>query len=164
MTNAERVALGQERAALEGVEDIGRRRSAKRLMRARRPLRWEEALDLPGALLPELPLPPTLALRVPGVAGLVRVVPAAAEGSSSAAEVVLDADEWRAVVLGAEADRLFSAGFTALCARKRSEPRWRIGPEVALDGARPDPRERWSAARVLERIGAEVISIELEAA
>ncbi len=122
----------------------GRRRGAKVLSRADRPLR---------------------SLRVGGLSCLVRLDSAiGSTRSASGDQVVLDADEWRAIVLGAEADRLWSRDFAGLCARKRSDPSWRIDAEVALAGAQPDERERWSAARVLERVGAEVVAIELEAA
>lgn len=145
-------------------ETLSGRRGAKVLARMSRPLRWAEALELPGILIADLPQPPSLALRVPGVPGVVRLQPTRAAQADANADVVLDADEWKAVVLGAEADRLWRADFAGLCARKRSDPGWRIDADVALAGARPDPRERWSAARVLERIGAEVLAIELEAA
>ncbi len=143
----------------------GRRRGAKVLSRADRPLRWAEALELPGTLIADLPCPPALSLRVGGLSCLVRLDSAiGSTRSASGDQVVLDADEWRAIVLGAEADRLWSRDFAGLCARKRSDPSWRIDAEVALAGAQPDERERWSAARVLERVGAEVVAIELEAA
>jgi hypothetical protein len=155
------------------------RRSKLRLAAepARATLRWTEALELPGAVLPELPLPPTIDVRVAGISGVVRLDTGArsacAEGLGGQRErgergqdarVQIEAEEWRAIVLGAEADRLFARDFLALCARKRSDPTWRIDLESTLAGARPDANERWSAWRILDRIGARVVAIHLEAA
>ena len=128
-----------------------------------RPLRFAEALELPAALLAALPVAPSLGLHVAGVPGVVRVELDAerAEAARAEGELVFDAGEWRALVLGAEADRAWSRDLVAFCQRKRSEPAWRIEQETALAGAQPDPREQWSAARVLERLGADVLSIEL---
>ncbi len=125
-------------------------------------LRFGEALSLPSRDLADLPLPPSLVLRVDGVAGYVRVElrADAAEEARASGELVIDAAEWRALSLGAEADRVWPAGFAALCAEKKRAG-LRFTPELALDGAQPDVREQWSAARVLERLGAEVVSLEL---
>lgn len=158
----ERRETGRQGGRDDGAESAARR-GAKVLTRALRPLRWSEALELPGRWIAELPCPPALALRVPGVPGLVRV-DVAGRCPARPDEVVLDAEEWRSVVLGVEADRLWRADFVGLCARKRSDPSWRIGAEVALAGAQPDPEERWSTARVLARLEAEVLEIELHAA
>lgn len=127
------------------------------------PLPFSDALAMPAALLPELPAPPSLALLVSGVPGVVRVELDAVRASAmrEEGELVLDASEWRALVLGAEADRAWPADLAALCRRKESEPAFRIDAETALAGAQPDRCERWSAARVLERLGAHVVSIEL---
>lgn len=127
------------------------------------PLPFADALMLPAALLPELPAPPSLALFVSGVPGVVRIEldEVRARAAREQGELVLDAGEWRALVLGAEADRAWPAELAALCRRKESEPAFRIDAETALAGAQPDRSECWSAARVLERLGAHVLSIEL---
>jgi hypothetical protein len=127
------------------------------------PGRFTEALELPARLLPELPAPPSLGLHVPGVPGVVRVEldPDRALAARSEGELVIDASEWSALVVGAEADRTWSADLVAFCARKLSERAWRIEAETALAGAQPDPGESWTAARVIERLGAQVLSIEL---
>lgn len=147
---------------IEGLDPRAATRILSRATRART-LRFGEALALPARSLGDLPLAPSLALRVAGVPGYVRVELEAgrAEAARSADEVVLDAAEWRAIALGAEADRLWASDFAALCARKRSDRAFRIDEEVALASAQPDAREEWPAARVLERVGAEVVAIEL---
>lgn len=128
-----------------------------------RVLRFAEALDLPARWLGSLPLAPSLALHVPKVPGVVRVEfdPALARAARRGADIVLDAHEWRALVLGVEADRLWPADLAALCSRKRSEPAWRIEPEAALAGAQPVSCEPWTVRQVLERADAHVLSIEL---
>ena len=121
---------------------------------------WEDALELPAALLPDLPMPPRIALHVPGIPEVVRVE-LAGEPSDG---LTLDAEEWRALVVAAEADRVWPRDLVALLARKRtasSERPWRIDRETALAGAQPDPFEAWSAREVLARLGAVVLSIEL---
>lgn len=151
-----------EGSSLEGGRIEGARaRPAKVLGRA---LRFGEALSLSARQLAALPLPPRLGLHVPGVPGIVRVEldPAEAGASRAEGELVLDRGEWRALVLGAEADRLWPSDLAALCRRKVSDPSFRIDVESALAGAQPDPRESWSVARVLSRVGAELLSIELE--
>jgi len=135
-------------------------RSAKVLGRSPR---FVEALGLPARLIAELPLPPSLGLHVPGVPGVVRVEldAVAAEAARADGELVLDAAEWRSVVTGAEADRLWPVDLVGLCRRKRSEPAFRIDAETALAGAQPDPSEAWTVGQVLERVGAEVLTIAL---
>ncbi len=153
----------------EAVGEVGKRdghdgrAGAKLLGRAVRPraLRFGEALSVPARDLAELPLPPSLVLRAAGLERLVRVELGASAPEPSEGELVLDADEWRAIGLGAEADRLWPADLAALLRRKASDPSFRITGEVALAGAQPDPAEAWSAAQVLERIGAEVVAVEL---
>lgn len=147
-----------------GLEDgeLEERRPAKVLGRAPR---FPEVLSVPAALIAELPLPPSLGLHVPGIPGLVRVEldPAEADASRREGALVLDREEWRALVVGAEADRLWPDDLVTLCRRKIREPGFRIDPEVALAGAQPDLRESWSVGRVLARVAAEPRSIELEA-
>lgn len=136
--------------------------AAKVLGRVRSP-KFAEGLHLSARLMGDLPLAPSVALHVLGVPGVVRIEFDAERAHAARAEgdLVIDAEEWRAIALGAEADRVWPSDFAALCRRKQGEPSWRIDTETALAGAQPDAREEWSAARVLERIGADVLSIEL---
>jgi hypothetical protein len=147
-TMASRIAIETER--LRTAKLLGRVRFA-------RP-QWSEALDLPAELLGALPLPPRILVHVPSVPSLVVIhldIP------ERIGDVAIDAGEWLAIVRGAEADRMWSADFATLCLRKLAEPSFRIDGETALHGAQPDPGVRWTARAVLERIGAEVISIDL---
>lgn len=138
--------------------------AAKVLGRVRSP-KFAEALGLSARLMGDLPLAPSLALHVLGVPGVVRIELDAdrAEAARAEGELVFDAEEWQAIALGAEADRIWPSDFAAFCRRKQGEPSWRVEAETALAGAQPDADEEWSAARVLERVGAEVLSIELAA-
>lgn len=120
----------------------------------------DEVLSLPAILLARLPAPPRLGLHVAGVPGVVRVDPLGMEGSEPD-DVVFDADEWAALVVAAEADRVWPADLRAFCERKRAEPAWRLELSEALAGAQPDRGERWDLGRVLRRLAASVLSIEL---
>lgn len=153
-------SLGGSRGDGSWIEGGVRTRPAKVLGRPR----FAEAVALSARRIVELPLPPSLGLHVPGVPGVVRVEldRAEAEAARREGELVLDRDEWYALVLGAEADRLWPSDLAALCRRKVSEPSFRIDAESALAGAQPDPGESWSVARVLSRVGADLLSIDLE--
>lgn len=122
-------------------------------------LRFEEALDIPAELLGDLPLPPRIAIKIDS---LPETIVLALDGGS-ADGVALDASEWRAIARGAAADRVWPADFASLCHRKLTEPAWRIEDETALSGAQIDRDARWTAREVLDRIGAEVIAIDLAA-
>jgi hypothetical protein len=123
------------------------------------PLRWEEALDIQADLLGDLPLPPRLEIRIDA---MPEPIVLALDGSSSDG-LALDASEWRAIARAAAADRVWPADFASLCHRKRTEPAWRIEEDTALAGAQIDRDARWTAREVLDRIGAEVVAIELAA-
>lgn len=119
---------------------------------------WDaEVRGIPAELLFELPVAPALALHVPGVEGVVRIT-RDGEAEDGAA---FDLDEWAALVVGAEADRLWERDFAVICRRKRDEPAYRVGRVDALAGAQPDPSERWDVGAVLERLGAHLLSVDL---
>lgn len=116
-----------------------------------------EVLRFPARYLLELPLAPALALHVPGLDAAVRI---SIDGDADEGELALDPDEWRALVVGVEADRVWPRDLAALLRRKASEPAYRVGALDALAGAQPDPRETWDLASVLDRLGAELLSVE----
>ena len=119
-----------------------------------------EALALPAILLARLPAPPRLGLHVPGLTGVVRVDPIGEDDDGDPDDVVFDADEWAALVVATEADRVWPADFRTFCGRKRAEPEWRLELPEALAGGQPDRRESWDLGRVLRRLGANVLSLE----
>jgi len=116
-----------------------------------------EVCALPAAVLFELPVAPELALHVPGVDGAVRI----SRDGEAEDGVAFDLDEWAALVLGAEADRLWERDFAVICRRKLVEPAYRVDRVDALAGAQPDRSERWDVGAVLERLGAHLLSVDL---
>ena len=118
-----------------------------------------EVARLPARTLYELPLPPTLALHVPGIEGVVRINIESERVLDG--DVEFDPDEWRALVIATEADRLWPDGFVELCHRKQAEPSFRVGLVRALDGGQPDPSEQWNVSRVLTRWGVMRLLVDL---
>jgi hypothetical protein len=125
---------------------------------------WSEALQFPAGWVLDLPRAVELALHVPGVLGVVRAsrTKDVLVGAYAAGEIAFDAAEWRAIVEGVQSDRIWPQDFRAFCERKRDEPELSLTAEIALAGAQPDRGEQWTLARVLRRIGAEVIAIDVE--
>jgi hypothetical protein len=127
----------------------------------------EELLSLPAELLPDLPLPVTLRLAIEGAPARVQLrtweragpVP---EATESLADVIsFDREEVRALVMAAQADRIWRADLLGLCFDKWRRPAHRLTLEEALAGANIDASSEWTLARVLARLGATVESIEL---
>jgi len=116
-----------------------------------------ELQGLPASLLFALPVSPALALHVPGVEGVVRIT---RDGESDDG-LAFDLDEWAALVLGAEADRLWERDFAVICRRKLTEPAYRVDSTDTLAGAQPDPSESWDVGAVLDRLGAQLLSVDL---
>jgi len=112
-----------------------------------------DVLSFPACLLFELPSAPALGLHVPGVEGIVRV---GAEGAVS-----FDGPEWINLVIATEADRVWPLDFTALCQKKAAAGALLTAEDV-LDGAQPDRAERWSVGEVLDRLGVELLSVDLD--
>ena len=118
----------------------------------------QDVLALPARLLLELPLPPRLGLHVPGIEGIVRVgrgVDRSFEG-----DICFDEVEWWSLVRATEADRVWPRDFALMCHRKSDGHR--LEPVDALAGAQPDPTQEWSLRSVLERLGVELLSVELD--
>ncbi len=117
----------------------------------------QDVLDLPARVLLDLPVPPRLGLHVLGVEGVVRI----GGDIRPDAEVGFDREEWRALVVATEADRVWPHDFTRFCQLKAagSHP---LGLTEALAGAQPDLQEEWSLRAVLERLGVELLSIDLD--
>ncbi|GAB5544327.1 MAG: hypothetical protein SangKO_040870 [Sandaracinaceae bacterium] len=110
------------------------------------------ALACPARLWLEMPRPAVLRLHVPGVPGVVSI-----DGTDG---LVFDADEWAALVEGVAADRVWPTDFRGFCARKAAEPAWRLELDEALAGAQPDRERALSVCELLERVGAQLLSID----
>lgn len=155
-------------AQMELVGGSRRRAPAAKLLRIERPPLgddrvWEKELRaLPAHLLGALPRPTTLRLEVPGCGGIVAIATSAerAEAERTAGAIVFDAAEWSALVTAAESERLWPADLRELCARKTRAAGWALDLETALAGARPDAPAGWTLGRVLDRVGAHLLSAD----
>ena len=124
-------------------------------------------LELPAELVPDLPLPVTLWLVIEGAPARVVLTTGAWEhgvlaypGRSLADVIVFGREELRALISAAEADRMWRKDLLGLCFDKWRRPDHRLSAADALAGANPDP-QRWTLARVLERLGATLERLEL---
>lgn len=131
--------------------------SAKPLSGRPLPMWAAEVGQLPARVLLELPAPPVLGLHVPGVDGVLRV---SVDGEGEPGEIGLDRDEWHALVVGVEADRVWPRDLVAMLRRKATEPTYRLDLLDALAGGQPDPEESWDLAAVLDRLDAALLSVE----
>lgn len=118
-----------------------------------------EVAGLPAQSLFELPLPPALALHVPGIERAIRFT--VHPERDEAPRIGFDRDEWRALVIATEADRFWPDDLVELCHRKEADPTFRVELAHALAGGQPDPSERWNVSRVLTRWGVRRLSVEL---
>jgi hypothetical protein len=149
---------------------VARPQQAARLVRLERPRLGDdpkmnrEVEAFPARLLGGLPVASTLWLHVPGVEGrpvAVATSAVAAATARAAGLVAFDAGEWEAVVVAAESDRLWPADFRSAVARKHDDEAARLELGHALGDARPDPARGWSVGRVLDRIGAKLVRVEI---
>ena len=133
------------------------------------PTLHQEILGFPAHLLAQLPLPVALWLEVPGAPVPVCFTTAAspaddsAHGTPSAAEAVFfHREELTALVVAAEAGRLWRKDLLGLCFEKWRRPALRVTATDTLAGARPGPdAEPWSLGQVLAALGASLASVEL---
>src|SRR5262245_42698495 len=100
-------------------------------------LAWGEALSFPASWILDLPRAVELVLHVPGIPGVVRAGRSRAvlDAARAAGEIAFDAVEWRALVAGAQADRVWALDFRGFCEPKRGEPEWSLSEADALAGA-----------------------------
>lgn len=131
--------------------------TAKTLSGRPLPMWAAEVGRMPARCLLELPVPPALGLHVPGLEEVVRV---SVDGEVEGGEIGLDLDEWRALVIGAEADRVWPRDLTAMLRRKVAEPAYRIDLFETLAGGQPDAEESWNLGEVLDRLGVSILSVE----
>lgn len=125
---------------------------------------WASALlELPARMIGDLPVPVRLRLRAAdGATFLVTPGSSSSEGDEG---IVLDRDEWAAVVLAAEADRLWPADLVH--ALRRRGAAGRLSQEGLLDGvgfeqaSRDLPEAGLTVGRVLRRIGARLERVSI---
>jgi hypothetical protein len=128
---------------------------------------WAPLLNLPAELVPDLPSPVTLWLAIEGAPARVQLTTRRCEDAqaecpdrSLADVIVFDREEFRALIIAAEADRIWRKDLLGLCFDKWRRPDHRLTVEDALAGANPDP-QHWSLERVLARLGATLERLEL---
>lgn len=123
-----------------------------------------DLLELPAQLVPDLPLGFTLTLEIDGAPARVQLsTELHLDAGDSLAEVIMfDREELRALIVATQADRMWRKDLLGVCFDKWRKPDHRLTLEAALAGANPDRAEAsGSFARVLARLGATVVSIEL---
>jgi hypothetical protein len=158
----------KEREPLKVVAFERKESHAPRILRVTRRLLGEnrtfedEVRSFPAQLLATLPRPTTLRLQIPGLDRVVAVATSAdrAMMERESGALVFDAMEWSAIVAAAEADRLWPADLREICGRKTKAPVFALDLEAALGGARIGASPGWSIGRVLDRVGAQLLSAE----
>ncbi len=122
----------------------------------------DEVRAFPAQLLAALPRPTTLRLQIPGFDRVVTIATSVelASMEREAGALVFDAMEWSALVAATEADRLWPTDLREICGRKMKTPSFTLDLECALGGARIGASPGWSMGRVLDRVGAQLLSVE----
>jgi hypothetical protein len=153
--------LEQERAytrrRLRAVDDVERGTSA----------RWlADVSDLPAHLIGDLSVPLTVRMRaIDGSTFYLSTIAAEREMLLETGAIVLDRDEWAALVLATEADRAWPPDLVrALRGRGTSG---RLSSDALLDGitvqeARRDAGRLLTMGRVLARLGARLEAVWVE--
>jgi hypothetical protein len=77
--------------------------------------------------------------------------------------IVFDAPELDALVLAAEADRLWHPEFLGLCFEKWRSGEFRVREHEVLAGANPDESVTWTLRQVLQRLGATIECVAFDA-
>jgi hypothetical protein len=132
-----------------------------------------ELLGFPAGLLSDLPEPMLLRLHVAGapVPVYLATYPLALDPPVLADRVMFDRSELRALLQGVEADRIWHADFLGYCFEKWRSPGFHLSAEDALSGVNTvntvnsvdaeGEARGWTLARVLRRLQAQLISVEL---
>jgi hypothetical protein len=123
-----------------------------------------ELIELPARLIPDLPLGFTLTLEIEGAPAQVQFSTELHldAGDSLADVIVFDREELRALIVATQSDRFWRKDLLGVCFDKWRKPEHRLSLEAALAGANADAAEAsGSLGRVLARLGATVVSIEL---
>jgi hypothetical protein len=104
-----------------------------------------------------------LELEVPGWAGPVWV--RGEDGRGQGQDPILDRAAWLAVVDAAEQERLHAADFRALVAALAADPSLEVTRWLAstLGETSREATPAWTVGRVLERVGAKLFSVRVEA-
>lgn len=122
-----------------------------------------ELLNFPARLLVDLPEPVTLRLQVAGapVPVYFATYPLALDPPVLADSITFDRAELCALLSGVQADRVWHADFLGFCFEKWRSPGFRVTEVETLAGANPDSTSNWTLERVLRRLQAELLDVEL---
>jgi hypothetical protein len=118
-----------------------------------------EVLAFPAQLLAGLPVASRFVLQ--GLGFSPRIVWSTEPAPASRTGIVFDAEEVRALAIGVQAERLWTADLKGFCLRKLHDPSFRVTELLALGGAQPATAPPWSLGRVLRWLDLELVRIEL---
>jgi hypothetical protein len=119
-----------------------------------------ELLAFPAQLLGGLPVSSRITLQAHGFAPRIIWSTESAPGHRDG--IVFDADEVRALAVGVQAERLWSADLKGFCLRKLHDSSFQVTELAVLGGAQPSPGRPWSLGRVLRSLDLELSGIELD--
>ena len=120
-----------------------------------------EVLALPAEHLTGLPLETSFILEGHGFACEIVWSTGVVSEPRRAGQLLFDAAEVRALVLGVQAERLWPSDLKGFCLRKLHDPCFQITEGLALGGAQPDLRSPWSVGRLLRWLDIELVGVEL---
>jgi hypothetical protein len=117
-----------------------------------------ELISFPAVHLPRLPLHVRINVEAAGFAHAITLCSGVAATSKPAAgAIVFEADELHAIALAVQSERMWPADFKGFCLHKLHDPSFRLGAQLALDGAQPSAGPPWSLGRVLRWLDLELI-------
>ena len=120
-----------------------------------------EALALPAEHLTGLPLETRFILEGHGIAHEIVWSTGVITEPRRTGQLVYGAAEVHALVLGVQAERLWSSDLKGFCLRKLHDPSFQVTEGLALGGAQPELRASWSLDRVLRWLDLELVGVEL---
>jgi len=133
------------------------------LVQLNNPTAFEEILNYPAHLLPQLPLITAVSIeagwwKTPVVffvnGRLIRLV-------QSRGWPAFDGEEFAAIVRGVENDRVWSTDLRQWCNVKKRDPAWRVKESEVMGGVVNPDSSGWTLERVLKRIEAKLLSLEV---
>jgi len=130
-------------------------------MQLNNPVAFEEVLGFSAHLLAQLPLPTTLVIEVEWWnTPVIFVVNDRARDPIDGCPV-FDGKEFAAIVKGVENDRVWSTDLRQWCNVKKRDPGWRVKESEVMGGVVNPDFLGWTLDRVLKRIEAKLLSLEV---
>lgn len=122
---------------------------------------FEEVLGFSAHLLAQLPLPTTLVIEVEWWDTPVIFVVNDRARERSDGYPVFDGKEFAAIVRGVENDRVWSTDLRQWCNVKKRDPGWRVKESEVMGRVVNPDSPGWTLDRVLKRIEAKLLSLEV---